>query len=152
VPRAFGRDAVTFGVAYVVVRALHLVLFTKAGRGDRELVRAVLRIVPSAATAGAVLVIAGFVHGAAQLVCWGIAATVDYLGPLVGHMRGWRVSPAHFVERFGQIILIALGESVVAIGVGAAGLPLDATVITGALLGMCVISCLWWSYFDWFVY
>src|SRR4051794_18132208 len=65
-PRAFGCDAVTFAVAYVVVRALHLVLFTKAGRGDPELSRAVLRIVPSAATASALLLTAGFVHGAAQ--------------------------------------------------------------------------------------
>ncbi len=67
-------------------------------------------------------------------------------------MRGWRVSPAHFVERFGLIIIIALGESIVAIGVGAAGLTLDAGVIAAALLGMTIAACLWWSYFDWVVY
>jgi low temperature requirement protein LtrA len=67
-------------------------------------------------------------------------------------MRGWRVSPAHFVERFGLIIIIALGESIVAIGVGAAGLPLDPGVIAAALLGITVVACLWWSYFDWVVF
>jgi low temperature requirement protein LtrA len=67
-------------------------------------------------------------------------------------MRGWRVSPEHFVERFGLIIIIALGESIVAIGVGAAGLPLDAGVIAAALLGKTVAACLWWLYFDWVVY
>src|SRR5438094_6800076 len=67
-------------------------------------------------------------------------------------MRGWRVSPEHFVERFGLIIIIALGESIVAIGVGAAGLPLDAGVIVAALLGITVAACIWWSYFDWLIY
>src|SRR5206468_11785471 len=61
-------------------------------------------------------------------------------------------SPEHFVERFGLIIIIALGESIVSIGVGAAGLPLDAGVVTAALLGVTVAACLWWSYFDWPIY
>jgi low temperature requirement protein LtrA len=151
-PQAFGRDGVTFAIAYLIVRALHLVLYAIAGRGDTELLRAVLRIVPTVAVSCALLVVAGFLDGAPQLACWAAAAAIDYIGPLVGHMRGWRISPAHFVERFGQIILIALGESVIAIGVGAQGLDLDARLVAGALLGICVIACLWWSYFDWVVY
>jgi low temperature requirement protein LtrA len=151
-PGAFAADAVTFGVAYFVVRALHLALYTIAGRGDRDLFRAVVRIVPAATLAPALLVVAGFLNGSAQLALWGSALAIDYLGVLLGHMRGWRVPPAHFVERFGLIIIIALGESIVAIGVGAAGLPLDAGVITAALLGVTVAACLWWSYFDWVVY
>ena len=79
-------------------------------------------------------------------------STIDYLGPLVGGGRGWRVSPAHFVERHGLIIIIALGESIVAIGVGAAGLSLDAATIAAALLGMVVAAALWWSYFDWVIF
>ncbi|HYY07462.1 MAG TPA: low temperature requirement protein A [Actinomycetota bacterium] len=67
-------------------------------------------------------------------------------------MRGWRVSPAHFVERFASIVIIALGESIVAIGVGAARLPLAAGAIAAALLGITVAACLWWAYFDWVVY
>jgi low temperature requirement protein LtrA len=148
-PGAFGSDAVTFGVAYFVVRALHLVLYGIAGHGDRDLFGAVMRIVPGATLGPALLVVAGFLHGAAQLAFWGAALAIDYLGVLVGHMRGWRVSPEHFVERFGLIIIIALGESIVAIGVGAAGLPLDAGVIAAALLGITVAACIWWSYFDW---
>jgi low temperature requirement protein LtrA len=151
-PGAFGRDGVIFGVAYLVVRALHLVLFTIAGRGDHDLFRAVMRIVPTATLGPALLIVAGFLDGAAQVALWGAAVAVTYLGPLLGGMRGWRVSPGHFVERFGLIVIIALGESIVAIGVGAAGLPLDAGVITAALLGVTVAACLWWSYFDWVVY
>jgi low temperature requirement protein LtrA len=151
-PGAFGSDAVTFGVAYFVVRALHLVLYAIAGRGDRDLFRAVVRIVPAATLAPALLVVAGFLNGSAQMALWVAALPIDYLGVLLGHMRGWRVSPEHFVERFGLIIIIALGESIVAIGVGAAGLPLDAGVIAAALLGITVAACLWWSYFDWVVF
>ena len=152
VPRAFGQDGVIFGVAYLLVRALHIVLIGVAGRGDRDLFRAVLRITPGAILGAALLVIAGFFDGSVQLVLWGLALVVTYLGALLGHMRGWRVSPAHFVERFGQIIIIALGESIVAIGVGAKGLPLDVEVVTAALLGFVVSACIWWSYFDWVAY
>jgi low temperature requirement protein LtrA len=151
-PGAFGSDGVTFGVAYFVVRALHLVLYAIAGRGDRDLLRAVLRIVPGAILGATLLVVAGFLNGSMQLALWGVAVAVNYLGALLGHMRGWRVSPEHFVERFGLIIIIALGESIVAIGVGATGLPINAGVIAAALLGITIAACLWWSYFDWVIF
>jgi low temperature requirement protein LtrA len=152
VPRAFGADGVVFGVAYFVVRANHLVLFAIAGRGDRDLLGAVLRFVPTAVLGPALLLIAGFFDGTAELGLWGAALAIDYLGALVGGGRGWRVSPEHFVERHGLVVIIALGESIVAIGVGAAGLPLDAGTIMAALLGIIVAAALWWSYFDWVVF
>jgi low temperature requirement protein LtrA len=151
-PHAFGRDGMTFAVAYIVVRAFHLVLYALAGRHDHDLLRAVLRVVPTVALGGALLVLAAFLDGSAKLACWGAAVAIDYGGVLFGHMRGWRISADHFVERFGEIILIALGESIVALGVGAAGVRLDTYVITAALLGFCVVACLWWSYFDWVVF
>ncbi len=152
VPGAFGADAVLFGVAYLIVRLLHLVLFAIAGRGDRDMVRAVMRTLGASIVAPIILIVAGFLHGAGQLALWGVALAIMYLGALVGHMRGFRVSPEHFVERFGLITIIALGESIAAIGVGAAGLPLDAGVLTAAILGVTVSACLWWAYFDWAVY
>ena len=148
-PRAFGDDGVTFGVAYLIVRLLHLVLYAIAGRRDPDLLRAVLRITPTATLGPALLVIAGFLDDPAQLVLWGVALAIDYLGVLIGHMRGWQVSPAHFVERHGLIVIIALGESIVAIGVGAAEQPLGAGVIAAALLGITIAAALWWAYFDW---
>jgi low temperature requirement protein LtrA len=151
-PGAFGADGVAFGVAYFIVRALHLVLYAIAGRGDRELLRAIARIVPTAILGPALLVVAGFLDDGPQMAIWAAALAIDYLGVLVGHMRGWRVSPEHFVERHGLVVIIALGESIVAIGVGAAGSPLDAGRIMAALLGIAVVSALWWSYFDWVVF
>jgi low temperature requirement protein LtrA len=151
-PKAFADNGVIFGVAYLTVRVLHLVLYSIAGRGDRDLLGAVIRIIPTGTLGPVLLVIAGFLDGASQLALWGTALAVDYLGVLIGHMRGWQVSPEHFVERHGLIIIIALGESIIAIGVGAAGVPLGAGAITAVLLGITVIATLWWSYFDWVVF
>ena len=152
VPGAFGADGVVFAVAYLVVRGLHLVLFTIAGKGDHDLLHAVLRIVPGALLAATLLIFAGLSHGSVQLALWGAAVAVIYIGALVGHMQGWRVSASHFVERFGLIVIIALGESIASIGTGARGISLDAGAIGAALLGFVVAAALWWSYFDWFAY
>src|SRR5439155_18597065 len=130
----------------------HLVLYAIAGREDRDLLRAVARIVPTATIGPGLLVVAGSPHGAPRMGVWGAALAVDYLGVLVGHMRGWRVSPDHFVERHGLVVIIALGESIVAIGIGAARLPLNASVVVAALLGIAVVAAIWWSYFDWVVF
>jgi low temperature requirement protein LtrA len=81
-------------------------------------------------------------------VCWVAAIAIEYLGLFLGGTEGWRVEPAHFSERHRLIVIIALGESIVAVGVGAAALGLDASVITGALLGVAVAGALWWAYFD----
>ena len=91
---------------------------------------------------------AGFVDGRVQTVLWVVALAVDYGGALIGRGRGWRISPAHFAERHGLIVIIALGESIVAIGVGAAGVSLSAGIITAAVLGVVVVAALWWAYFD----
>jgi low temperature requirement protein LtrA len=79
---------------------------------------------------------------------WGSALAIDYIGALIGRGQGWRVSPAHFAERHGLIVIVALGESIVAIGVGAVGLPLGSGVVVAALLGVVVLAALWWAYFD----
>jgi len=148
VPGAFGADAVLFGFAYLVVRLLHLVLSAVAGRDDPDRNSALLRFAPTATLGALLLVLAGFLHGDARIAVWVFALAVDYLGPVViGMGRGWRVAPEHFAERHGLIILIALGESIIAIGVGA-GLDLDTEVIVGAVLGIVVVSALWWLYFD----
>ena len=148
VPGAFGGDAVLFGVAYFVVRLLHLVLSFIASRDDADRRGALLRFVPTAMLGASLLVVAGFLDGNARIAVWLVALAIDYLGPVViGVGRGWRVAPEHFAERHGLIVLIALGESIIAIGIGA-GFDLTAGVIVAAALGIVVISALWWLYFD----
>jgi low temperature requirement protein LtrA len=148
VPGAFGDDALLFGLAYLVVRLLHLVLSLIVGRDDPDRLGALLRFAPTAIAGALLLVVASFVHDDARIAVWAVALAVDYLGPVViGMGRGWRVAPEHFAERFGLIILIALGESIIAIGVGA-GFELGTGVVVAALLGVVVVSALWWLYFD----
>lgn len=151
-PHAFDVDGVVFGVAYFVVRGLHLVLYAIAVRHDPDLERAVLRILPSALLGAALIIAAGFVDGPLQLALWGLALAIDYLWLLVTGMEGWRVSPEHFVERHALIIIVALGESVIAIGIGAGELELNAGTIASAVVGIGVVCALWWSYFDWAMY
>ena len=147
VPDAFGDDGVLFGVAYLLVRVLHLVLYAVVGRGDRDLRRALLRLAPTELIAGVLLVIAGLLGGNGRLALWALAVAVDYTGPFLSDLRGWYIAPEHFAERHGLVVLIALGESVIAIGVGV-GHDLDAGVITAAVFGMLVVVALWWLYFD----
>ena len=148
VPGAFGDDAVLFGVAYFVVRLLHLVLSVTVVRDDPDRGEALLRFAPTAMLGASLILLAGFLEGRVRIAVWVVALAVDYLGPsVVGAGRGWRVAPEHFAERHALIILIALGESIIAIGLGA-GLVLDAGVLVGAALGIVVVSALWWLYFD----
>ena len=148
VPGAFGDDAVFFGVAYLLVRMLHLVLSALVARDDPDRLGALVRFAPTAVVGPLLLVLAGFVEGDARVAIWLVALAIDYLGPVViGVGRGWRVASEHFAERHALIILIALGESIVSIGLGV-GLELDTGVVVASALGIVVVSALWWLYFD----
>jgi low temperature requirement protein LtrA len=148
VPGAFGDDAVLFGVAYFLVRLLHLALSAMVAREDPDRSDALVRFAPTAILGPSLLVVAGFLEGDARIAVWAVALSIDYLGPsLIGIGRGWRVAPEHFAERHGLIVLIALGESLIAIGIGA-GFALGTGVIAAAALGIVVVSALWWLYFD----
>ena len=148
VPEVFGRHGVVFGVAFLIVNVMHLTLYALTARRDRELLAAILRIAPSA-LAGAVLILAaGFVHGGLKPTLWLAALAVGFFGPLLIDLSGWRVQPAHFVERHGLIVIIAIGESLIAIGVGARSTGLSTGVIVGAVLGLIAVASFWLAYFD----
>jgi low temperature requirement protein LtrA len=146
-PGAFDDDALLFGCAYLAVRVLHIVLYALAA-DDEDIRGAVMRLAPTSIVAPGLILGAAALDGAAQGIVWLVALAVDYSGPLYGGGRGWRVFPAHFAERHGLIVIIALGESIVAIGIGAAGIDLGGRVVLAAILGVVVSAALWWSYFD----
>jgi low temperature requirement protein LtrA len=150
VPDAFGRHGVVFGVAFLIVNVMHLTLYALGARGDRDLSAAILRIAPSALVGASLIIAAGFVHGWLRSVLWLAALAVGFFGPLLGGMSGWRVQPAHFVERHGLIVIIAIGESLIAIGLGARSTELDAGAIVAAVLGLAMTSSFWLAYFDFF--
>jgi low temperature requirement protein LtrA len=147
VPEAFGDDAIVFAVGYLIVRLLHLVLFAQASR-DVSAADAMRRLWATAVPAPLLLVAAGLLDGTAQAAVWVLALALDLAGPYVRGVEGFRVSAAYFAERFSLIIIIALGESIVAIGAGIAGDELDLGIVVAALLGIVVAAAFWWAYFD----
>jgi low temperature requirement protein LtrA len=148
VPEAFGRYALLFGVAVVIVRAMHLALSVLTARADRELLAAVLRIAPIGMVAALLILSAAFVPTAWRPPTCLIAVLIGLLAPRIAGMSGLHIRPAHFAERYGLIIIIALGESLVATGVGARGTGLSGGVITAAVLGFAVAVSFWLAYFD----
>jgi len=146
-PEAFGDHGVIFGVAYLAVRVMHIVLFAEASP-DVDMRQASLRLARTAIPGPALLVVAGFLDGWPQIALWIVALAIDYSGPYVFGVRGFSVSAEHFAERYGLIVIIALGESIVAIGISAAGIELDPTVVLAAVLGLVLTAALWWAYFD----
>jgi low temperature requirement protein LtrA len=146
VPNAFGDDALLFALAYAVARWLHIFIFAEAN-DDLDAAEAIRRLARTALPAPALLIGASFLDGPAQALVWALALAIDFSGPFVFGVSGFRVFPAHFAERFSLIVIIALGESIVAIGAGLEG-ELDAGVVGAALLGLVIACGIWWAYFD----
>jgi low temperature requirement protein LtrA len=147
IPGAFEGDALLFACAYLGVRLMHILLFA-AGTEHVDVREAARALAPVATAAPALLLLASAFDGAAQIAIWIAALLFDYVSGGLRGIAGWRLSPGHFAERHGLIVIIALGESIVAIGVGAAGIPLDAGELAAAALGVTVSAALWWVYFD----
>ncbi|MGH2987357.1 MAG: low temperature requirement protein A [Solirubrobacterales bacterium] len=147
VPQAFGDDAVVFGLAYFAVRMIHIAVYAY-GAQEKDVSGAILNLAPGLLAAPALLVVAGFLDGGAQAGLWIVALLIDYGTPYVRDVSGFRVSASHFAERFGLIIIIALGESIVAIGAGLEGDALTGAVIVAALAAIALAIAQWWTYFD----
>jgi len=136
--------------AYLLVRCVHLTLYGVAATGDRGL-RRQLAITWGPLLAGAALLIAGaLVGGWAQTLLFAAALLVDWVGVYLTSRRGsWRLhSAGHWTERHGNFVILAIGESVVAIGAGAAQQPISVSLLLAAVLGVAVAVGLWWLYFD----
>jgi low temperature requirement protein LtrA len=147
VPDAFGETALLFACAYGIVRAAHIGLFVLASRDDPALRQSVLGLAGGTALGVGLLVAASFTDGWEQGALWALALLLDVGAPFLFGSEGWKLVPGHFAERHGLIIIIALGESIVAIGVGASG-GVDAGVVAAATLGVAVAAAMWWLYFD----
>jgi low temperature requirement protein LtrA len=154
IPEAFDdlpgglHGPLVFAFGYFFVRAVHIVLFWLASRDDAQLRGQVLRFVPSMLTGTVLLLIASQTTGTTQTLLWLAALVGDYLGTVLGG-SSWRLRSArHFSERHGLIIIVALGESIVSIGVGVAHLPVSWPIIVASTLGLAVTGAMWWAYFD----
>ncbi len=149
-PDAFGRHAVLFAGAFVVVLAMWIVLFALATMGEPDVLAAVLRSAPLSALGGGLVLTGAVVGGGLRPWLWLVAVLAGFLAPGLNDVSGWRVRPAHFSERHGLIVIIAIGESLVAIGLAARNTALDGAVVGAVLLGLGVAASLWLAYFDFF--
>jgi low temperature requirement protein LtrA len=147
VPEAFDSLALEFALAYGVVRGAHIALFMLASRDDPALRRSTVGLAGGTAIGVGLLLVASLLDGIGQAAVWSLALLLDMAEPFFFGSEGWRLVPAHFAERHGLIIIIALGESIVAIGVGAEA-HLTAGIAAAAVLGIALAAALWWIYFD----
>ncbi len=147
VPEAFGGLALAFALIYGVVRSAQIALFMLASPEDDALRHSVLGLAASTLVAVTLLALASLFDGLAQGALWALALFLDMAGPYFFGSEGWKLVPGHFAERHGLIIIIALGESIVAIGVGASH-TLTLGIGTAAVLGVALTAAMWWIYFD----
>jgi low temperature requirement protein LtrA len=155
VPEAFSDmlgglpGPVVLAIAYLAVRLLHLAIFWLAGAHDPGLRRQLLRFLPSLLGSTVLLLVASQLEGTAQTITWVAVVVADYAGTMLAGASGWRLNSAsHFAERHGLIVIIALGESIVATGGGVATLPISWPIIAASTVGLTLAACLWWAYFD----
>ncbi|MEY9857979.1 low temperature requirement protein LtrA [Catenulispora sp. GAS73] len=156
IPKVFSVDGVAFGLAFILVTAVHSALYALIHR------QYVLSFaVPNLAAAACVTAAGAVNGGTAADVLWLAAVVLQQVAPVVsGRVTGdygqgrarvtetvGELDPAHFVERHGLLLIIAFGESVVAIGAGASGTRLDWPLAAGIALALTLAAALWWTYF-----
>ena len=148
VPDAFQDEAAWFAVAYFVARVLHTALYAWGVREYPGQLRAVARLTPWFLVAALVALAGGFADPEYRAWIWLASLAIDVVGTLTIARGEWRVSPSHFAERFALIVIIALGESIVAIGIGTSELERDATYALSVVVAFAGVAALWWAYFD----
>ena len=146
VPNAYDGDGLGFALGYFVVVSLHTAMFVR-GTSVSEM-RAILRIAPFSFVGVTLLIVGGALGGDWQWALWALTAVLLWLTPHFTSTEGFVVAVSHFVERHGLVVIVALGESIVVIGAGAAGLPLDGGLVLVALLALALSAGLWWVYFN----
>jgi low temperature requirement protein LtrA len=145
IPTAFGGGGIAFGVAYLVVVLIHAGLFTRSQAGASGV--AILGVAPLNLVAAISILAAGIAGGTGRGILWGVAVAVIILPSLRPADPRFEIAPGHFVERHGLVVIVALGESVVAVGIGATSHALTGGLIAVAVLGLALTACLWWAYF-----
>jgi low temperature requirement protein LtrA len=152
IPGAFGDESTLFAVTYTGVRLLHLALYADASRRGNASWAAIAGFAVTVVIGMALLIAGSFLDGLPRIALWTAALAIDYAGPAWltrERLRGLQeVAVAHFAERYSLFVIICLGESIVTIGVGASGRPIDAELVAAVALGLLITVGLWWTYFD----
>jgi low temperature requirement protein LtrA len=154
IPHAFGANATLFATTYAGVRLMHLALYADASRRGQASWSAIAGFALTVVTGMVLLIVGSFLDRSLRVALWGVAAVIDYAGPAWltrERLRGLqRVAVAHFAERYGLFVIICLGESIVAIGLGASGRVIDLELVLDVVFGLLITIGMWWIYFHGF--
>jgi low temperature requirement protein LtrA len=144
IPEAFDGGGVAFGLGYLLVILVHAGLWYQVYESSL-----VVRFAPFNVAAALSVTFAGFLDGLLAYGLWVAAIVIQFVTPRVALRAApqFPLRSRHFVERHGLLLIVALGESVVAIGIGIAGVPLDLKLFEAGLLGLTLVAALWWAYF-----
>jgi low temperature requirement protein LtrA len=145
VPDAFTDPGPALGLAYLAVVVVHSALFGRAASVGIE--RAMARITPFNVLAAFAVLAGLWIGGTAAYVLLGLAIVLEWGTPRAKPVGGFEIGPAHFVERHGLVVIVALGESIVAIGLAVREAGFDAGIAATALLGLALSAGLWFVYF-----
>ena len=145
IPHAFTGSGLTFGLAYLAIVLVHTGLFARST--SATVIQAIVGLAPFNLVSAALILAGGIAGGTAQYVLWTAAFAFEWVTPRLTEISDFEVNAAHFVERHGLVVIVAIGESVVAIGIGAAGLAVNGELVAVAVIGLMLSACLWWVYF-----
>ena len=145
IPEAFEDDGLAFGLAYVVVVVVHTALYTRTSSESSR--AAIVRIAPFNLVTGLLVLAGGIAEDDLRYVLWGAAFLVEWVTPRLAGVSDFEIGVPHFVERHGLLVIVAIGESIVAIGIGAEELALDLGLAGVAVLALGLSAALWWVYF-----
>jgi low temperature requirement protein LtrA len=145
IPEAFGRSGWAFGAGYLMINLVHTVLFLLGG--NRTAARAMSGLWPLNLVSALLVFVGGFLPGPYRYAAWAAALALQIITPYLYQQEWHSVAAGHFVERHGLVVIVAIGESIVAIGLGFADVRIDGGSITVAVLGLCAAYYLWWAYF-----
>ncbi len=145
VPDAFGEDRWLFAAAYLLTGLVHSVSFLRSSLGASA--RAIVEIAPINLGICLGLFLAAALPEGWRWVGWALAAGLPVVSFLRGVEGGFSIRPAHFAERHRLMLIIALGESVLAVGLSAEGHLTEADYLVAVLLSVVLLSLLWWVHF-----
>jgi low temperature requirement protein LtrA len=145
IPGAFTGSGLTFGLAYLAVVLIHWAVF--ANSASVRITQAIFGLLPYNLLSAVLVLVGGALGGTPQYVLWALAFVFEWSTPRLADITSFTIAPAHFVERHGLVVIIAIGESVVAVGIGAHGLAIKLSLVGVAVMGLLLSACLWWAYF-----
>ena len=146
IPTAFTGGGAAFGIGYLIVTLVHTGVFLRVSQ--QSVLKAMIGLGPFNLVTAALLLVAGLTTGDTRVILFAAGVVLHWITPFITRTGGFRIRSAHFVERHGLILLIAIGESVVAVGIGLGTIDLPAGRILTALLGLGLAAALWWLYFN----